>query len=85
MALDFRTFGGPIAKLSRNLKKKMIIIDIHFLENISAVVWIRSGKKPRTIRKVGFGYHSSLRKTGPVDPQSQGGSIFFLTQGFQYV
>ncbi len=48
MALDFQTFWGPIAKLSRNFNFFSIIIDIHFPENISAVVCIRSGKKPRT-------------------------------------
>ncbi len=48
MALDFPTFWGPIAKLSRNFNFFSIIIDIHFPENISAVVWIRSVKKPRT-------------------------------------
>ncbi len=48
MALDFRTFWGPIAILSGNVNFFSIIIDIHFPENISAVVWIRSGKKPRT-------------------------------------
>ncbi len=48
LALDFRTFWGPIAKLSRNFNFFLIIIDIHFPENISAVVSFRSGEKPRT-------------------------------------
>ncbi len=48
LALDFRRFWGPIAKLSRNFNFFLIIIDIHFPANISAVVSFRSGEKPRT-------------------------------------
>ncbi len=42
LALDFRTFWGPIAKLSRNFNFFLIIIDIHFPENI--LQWFRSDR-----------------------------------------
>ncbi len=78
MALDFRTFWGPIAILSGNVNFFSIIIDIHFPENISAVVWIRSGKKPRTSSQSRFRISLKFaKKRGPVDPKSQGGFSIF--------
>ncbi len=78
MALDFRTFWGPIAILSGNVNFFSIIINIHFPENISAVVWIRLGKKPRTSsQKYVSDITQVCEKRGPVDPKSQGGFSIF--------
>ncbi len=78
MALDFRTFWGPIAILSGNVNFFSIIIDIHFPENISAVVWIRSGKNLGLVRKSTFRITLKFaKKRGPVDPKSQGGFSIF--------
>ncbi len=78
MALDFRTFWGPIAILSGNVNFFSIIIDIHFPENISAVVWIRSGKKPRTSsQKYVSDITQVCEKTGPRRPQITGGFFDF--------
>ncbi len=76
MALDFRTFWGPIAILSENVNFFSIIIDIHFPENISAVVWIWLGKKPRTSsQKYVSDITQVCEKTGPRRPQITG--VFF--------
>ncbi len=78
MALDFRTFWGPIAILSGNVNFFSIIINIHFPENISAVVWIRSGKKPRTSsQKYVSDITQVCEKTGPRRPQITGGFFDF--------
>ncbi len=78
MALDFQTFRGPIAILSGNINFFSIIIDIHFPENISAVVWIRSGKKPRTSsQKYVSDITQVCEKTGPRRPQITGGFSIF--------
>ncbi len=78
MALDFRTFWGPIAILSGIVNFFSIIIDIHFPENISAVVWIRSGKKPRTSsQKYVSDITQVCEKTGPRRPQITGGFFDF--------
>ncbi len=48
-------------------------IDIHFPENISAVVWIRSAKNLGLVRKSTFRISLKFaKKRGPVDPKSQG-------------
>ncbi len=48
LAPPFSNILRPFANLRWNLNFFSIIIHIHLTENISAVVWFRSGKKPRT-------------------------------------
>ncbi len=65
IALDFRTFWGPIAKLSRNFNFFSIIIDIR-AKNLGLV------RKSRFRISLKF-----AKKRGPVDPKSQGGGFDF--------